>query len=134
MPASKLAANRRTLKDRREDDVVQQEQTLLDHRQHVHQSAEALRARRALLCLRSFKSFPDESGGAEHNSGARRWNHMGQNAFRRSLGTIITTDRTTGSEDQRVGRDDGGARPVERRHHGERCAWCRLLSVVGRRA
>ena len=30
MPASKLAANRRTLKDRREDDVVQQEQTLLD--------------------------------------------------------------------------------------------------------
>ena len=49
MPASKLAANRRTLKDRREDDVVQQEQTLLDHRQHVHQSAGALRARRALL-------------------------------------------------------------------------------------
>ena len=72
MPASKLAANRRTLKDRREDDVVQQEQTLLDHRQHVHQSAGALRARRALLCWRSFKSFPDAHDGGEHNSGARR--------------------------------------------------------------
>ena len=116
---------------RRESDVVRGKQTPLEHRQHVHQLAEGLRARRALLCRRPFKSFPDESGGAEHNSGARRWNHMGQNAFRRSLGTIITTDRTTGSQDQRVGRDDGGARPVERRHHGERCAWCRLLSVVG---
>ena len=68
-------------KDRREDDVVQQEQTLLVHRQHVHQSAEALRARRALLCRWSFKCDPDMHDGGEQNSGARRLNHIGQKAF-----------------------------------------------------
>ena len=68
-------------KDRREDDVVQQEQTLLVHRQHVHQSAEALRARRALLCRRSFKSFPDEHSGAEHNSGRASMESHGSKSF-----------------------------------------------------
>ena len=94
---------------RREEDVVHEEQSPLEHRQQVHQSAEALRARRAPLCRRSFKSDPDEHDGGEQISGARRRNHLGEKAFRYSLGTSITSDRSTRSQDQRVGRRaDGG--------------------------
>ena len=103
---------------RRESDVVRGKQTPLEHRQHVHQSAKALRARRALLCRRSFKSFLDESGGAEHNSGARRWNRMGQKAFWYSLGTSITTDHSTRSHGQRVRRGGGGENAERERQCG----------------
>ena len=116
---------------RRESDVVRGKQTPLEHRQHVHQSAKALRARRALLCRQSFKSFPDESGGAEHNSGARRWNDMGQKAFWYSLGTSITTDHSTRSQGQRVRRGGGGEKDGAAAASGERCVGSRLLRVVG---
>ena len=131
-PASRSAANRRTLQgSRRESDVVRGKQTPLEHRQHVHQSAKALRARRALLCRQSFKSFLDESGGAEHNSGARRWNRMGQKAFWYSLGTSITTDHSTRSQGQRVRRGGGGENDGAAAASGERCAGSKLLRVVG---
>ena len=118
-------------KGRRELDVVHQEQTSLEHRQQVHQSSRAPRARGALLCRRCAQMIPRRHGATDQKSDARRWNRMGQKAFQHMLGTFITSDQTTRAQDQRVGRDGGGARPVKKRHRGERCAWCRLLSVVG---
>ena len=109
---------------RRADGVVHQEQTPLEHRQRVHRSAEALRARRVLLCRRSFKPDPDAHDGGEQNSGARRWNRMGQKDFQHMLGTFITSDQTTRALDQRVGRDGGGARPVEIGKAASRRALC----------
>ena len=119
-------------KGRREGDVVHQEQTSLEHRQQVHQSSRAPRARGALLCRRCAQTIPRRHGATDQKSDARRWNRMGQKAFQHLLGTFITSDQTTRAQDQRVGRDGGGARPVKKRHRGERCAWCRLLSVVPR--
>ena len=80
---------------------------------------------------RCAQTIPRRHGATDQKSDARRWNRMGQKAFQHMLGTFITSDQTTRAQDQRVGRDGGGARPVKKRHRGERCAWCRLLSVVG---
>ena len=101
-------------KGRRELDVVHQEQTSLEHRQQVHQSSRAPRARGALLCRRCAQMIPRRHGATDQKSDARRWNRMGQKAFQHLLGTFITSDQTTRAQDQRVGRDGGGAKASEK--------------------
>ena len=59
--------------------------TLFEYRQQFHQSAKVLCLLIALLCQKSFKSFPDESGSTKHNSGTGGWNAWVKKAFCNTL-------------------------------------------------
>ena len=87
--------------------VARRDSTPREHRQQVHRSAGPLRAPGVLLRRWRNQTNPTSPAGGEQKSGARRPICMGQKAFRHSLGTTFTSDKFTGSKEQRVGRGTG---------------------------